>query len=98
MKIPENIKFILQKLNNSGYESYLVGGCVRNSLLNISIKDYDVATDAVPNKIMEIFKDCTTVSVGKKFGTVVVVINDENIEVTTYRKESGYHHSLQAYE
>lgn len=90
MKIPENIKFILQKLNNSGYESYLVGGCVRNSLLNISIKDYDVATDAVPNKIMEIFKDCTTVSVGKKFGTVVVVINDENIEVTTYRKESGY--------
>ena len=90
MKIPENIKFILQKLNSGGYESYLVGGCVRNYLLNIPIKDYDVATDAVPNKIIEIFKDYTTVSVGKKFGTVVVVINDENIEITTYRKESGY--------
>ncbi|MCK5510764.1 CCA tRNA nucleotidyltransferase [Candidatus Parcubacteria bacterium] len=99
MKLPEFIKNILEKIADSGFESYVVGGCVRDLLIAeikreiIEPKDWDITTNAKPEEILKIFPK------GKyenKFGTVLVPIKDEDnktenvVEITTYRSERGY--------
>lgn len=90
LKIPDNIIEILSIINNNGYEAYIVGGSVRDLILNKEPNDYDITTNAKPNKIKELFKDYKTVLVGEEFGTVLVIFKGEEIEITTYRLESGY--------
>ncbi|MBN2795858.1 MAG: CCA tRNA nucleotidyltransferase [Clostridia bacterium] len=86
--LPKNVLEILSTLENSGYEAYIVGGAVRNYMLKHPIKDWDITTSATPDVIQSLFK--STYDVGKAFGTIVVVLNGESFEVTTYRKESTY--------
>ena len=79
---------IVKRLRGAGYEALLAGGCVRDMLLKRRPSDYDVATDAKPNDVMKLFR--RTLKVGAKFGVVVVLVDKIQIEVATFRTESGY--------
>lgn len=87
-KIPEDVKQLLKQLENNGYEAYLVGGAVRDIILGLQPKDYDIATNALPNEVKKIFKK--TIPTGEDYGTITVMINDAGYEITTYRKECDY--------
>ena len=84
---------ILRKIEENGFEAYLVGGCVRDLLMAKEPKDFDITTNALPDDILKIFDDARYEN---DFGTVLLPIRDENekaisvIEITTYRSESGY--------
>lgn len=84
---------ILRKIEENGFEAYLVGGCVRDLLMAKEPKDFDITTNALPDDILKIFDDARYEN---NFGTVLLPIRDENekaisvIEITTYRSESGY--------
>ena len=88
--IPRNVCQIIKKLENSGFEAYIVGGCVRDSFLGITPKDYDITTSASPEEIKKCFEDCAVIETGIKHGTVTVVSEGENIEVTTFRIDGEY--------
>lgn len=79
---------IISKLEEEGYEGYFVGGSVRDFLLNRPINDVDITTDALPDDIERIFDK--TIDVGKEHGTIVVLIDQDPFEVTTYRVEGDY--------
>lgn len=89
MFIPNDVKLILDTLKNNGYESYIVGGSVRDFITDLyAPKDYDIATSALPGEIIKLFDK--TVPTGLKHGTVTVIINDQGYEVTTYRIDGEY--------
>ncbi len=88
IKIPKNQEYVLNTLSKNGYEAYIVGGCVRDSLLGKTPDDYDVTTNATPDVIQSLFPK--TVPTGIAHGTVTVIVEKEPIEVTTFRSESGY--------
>lgn len=85
-----NEEYLLEKLENAGYESYIVGGFVRDRLLGIDSYDVDITTLAKPDQILEVFRDFKTIELGKKFGTIKVLYQGQEYEITTFRKESGY--------
>jgi len=93
MRIPDYVKNIVEKLERAGFEAYIVGGCVRDLLLEKTPKDWDITTNARPEKILEIFSGS---KYENNFGTVLVPVKLENgetedvVEVTTYRSEQGY--------
>ena len=91
IKIPENIRFVMDKLEEAKFEAYVVGGCVRDSILGYTPKDWDLTTNATPDEIREVFKDYPIINNnGEKHGTVTVRYNEENIEITTYRIDGEY--------
>lgn len=79
---------IVKRLQDAGYQAYFAGGCVRDQLLGITPKDYDVTTDARPNQIEELFEK--TLEVGKAFGVVMVIEDGIQFEIATFRAEHGY--------
>lgn len=79
---------VVRRLRDSGFIAYLAGGCVRDLIMGRSPKDIDVATNAVPDKVVELFPD--SVAVGKSFGVVRVPIAENWYEVATFRKDSLY--------
>ena len=79
---------ILRKLRSNGFEALLAGGCVRDMLLDRRAKDYDVATNAQPKDVTELFK--RTLNVGAKFGVIIVLIENQQVEVATFRTETDY--------
>ena len=79
---------IVKRLRKAGFQALWAGGCVRDMLLKRPAKDYDVATDAKPDEVMKLFE--RTLKVGAKFGVVMVVMDDVQVEVATFRTESGY--------
>ena len=83
IKMPENVKMILDKLSSEGHEAVIIGGCVRDSIMGNEPHDWDIATSAKPEEIMEIFKDFRLMTAGLKHGTVTVIINHEPYEITT---------------
>lgn len=93
MKIPDYIKNIIADLEAAGFEAYIVGGCVRDLLMDKEPNDWDVTTNARPEQVLQIFADS---KYENNFGTVLIKVkNDagetENVvEVTTYRSEQGY--------
>jgi len=90
LKIKKEANIILDKLNKNGYEAYIVGGCVRDLIMGIEPKDYDITTNALPDEIINVFFEYKTILTGIKYGTVTVIINDIPIEITTFRKENKY--------
>lgn len=88
MNIPKDVSFILDKLRNNGYESFVVGGGVRDKLMGLKPKDWDITTSAKPLEVKEIFDH--TFDTGIQHGTITVVINSTNYEVTTYRIDGEY--------
>lgn len=81
---------ILNQLNNSGYEAYVVGGCVRDSLMGIEPHDWDICTNATPDQVEAVFQDYHVIETGLKHGTVTVAIEGEPYEVTTFREDGTY--------
>ncbi|WP_379129279.1 CCA tRNA nucleotidyltransferase [Paenibacillus sp. sgz500958] len=79
---------VIAKLIDNGYEAYWVGGCIRDELLRRPVHDMDIATSAVPEQVMTLFPRC--IPTGLQHGTITVLQDGENFEVTTYRTESGY--------
>lgn len=90
-QIPIDVLSLYKKLQQEGYTVYFVGGCVRNLLMKIPVKDWDIATDATPQQIQHVFPDSFY---DNAFGTVGVPIGDEEnkhvVEITTFRSESEY--------
>lgn len=91
IQIPEDVKYILEKLNNAGYEAYAVGGCVRDSVLDRNPDDWDITTSAKPEEIKAVFSK--TIDTGIQHGTVTVMRNHVGYEVTTYRIDGEYEDS-----
>ncbi len=79
---------VIRQLRSSGFEALLAGGCVRDMLSERAAKDYDVATNAEPRDVIRIFK--RTIKVGAHFGVVVVLLDETQVEVATFRSETGY--------
>lgn len=90
IEIPIWVKKAMDKLNESGYEAYVVGGCLRDSLLGKEPDDWDIATSATPAEVKDLFKDYHQLDTGLKHGTVMVIMDKRPIEITTYRIEDGY--------
>lgn len=88
--LPKYVKFIIDKIDEYGYEAFIVGGCVRDYILGIEPNDYDITTNANPNTIIDIFKDFKIIKTGIKHGTVGILIDKNIYEITTYRIESEY--------
>ena len=86
--LPEHVKKIISVLEESGYEAYAVGGCVRDSLLGKEPKDWDITTSAKPFQVKELFYK--TIDTGIAHGTVTVMISGVGYEVTTYRIDGEY--------
>ena len=88
LNIPNEVLATYKKLENSGFEVYLVGGCVRNLLLKKGVNDWDLTTTATPQQIL---KNFPSGFYDNQFGTVGVPLkNKQIIEITTYRTEHGY--------
>jgi tRNA nucleotidyltransferase/poly(A) polymerase len=79
---------VIKTLEEAGHVAGLVGGCVRDGVLGRDPKDFDVATSARPEEVEALFQ--RTLGVGKQFGIVVVLLDDEQIEVATFRKDGAY--------
>ena len=91
MIIPDGILNILNKLEENGYEAYIVGGAVRDHIMGRPVHDYDITTSALPDDTERLFSDSIVASIGKKFGTVTVLCDGNfTAEVTTFRCENGY--------
>ena len=90
MILPSYVEKAISILEESGFEAYVVGGCVRNFLLNQKICDYDLATSATPAQIKEVFCDYKTIDTGIMHGTVTLFIDSIPLEITTFRKEGAY--------
>lgn len=91
IQMPEDVKYILEKLNNAGYEAYAVGGCVRDSILGRIPDDWDITTSAKPEETKALFS--RTIDTGIQHGTVTVMCNHIGYEVTTYRIDGEYEDS-----
>ena len=85
--ISPNALRVLYRLRESGYEAFLVGGCVRDMLLGISPKDFDIATSALPEEVRRVFRNCRLI--GRRFRLAHVFFGRDIIEVATFRAMSG---------
>lgn len=88
IRIPERAERILQVLHENGFEAYVVGGCVRDSVIGREPEDWDVTTSASPWQVKELFSK--TIDTGIAHGTVTVMLEGEAFEVTTYRIDGDY--------
>ncbi|MCH5296782.1 MAG: HD domain-containing protein [Ruminococcus sp.] len=88
--IPYDVKHILSILYSNGFEAFVVGGCVRDTLLGKIPHDWDICTNAKPDEIKNCFKNFNTFDSGIKHGTISVVYNNEVYEITTYRIDGDY--------
>lgn len=91
MKLPPQVNTAFEMLEAAGYEAYLVGGAVRDYVRdNSPAKDWDITTNALPEQVEEIFTGYHLIETGLKHGTVTVVIDQEPLEITTYRVDGDY--------
>ncbi len=90
MNIPPKPSAIIERLEAHGYPAYAVGGCVRDALLGLEAHDWDITTAALPQQVMDVFADCTTVPVGLQHGTVTVIYKGQSFEITTFRVDGEY--------
>lgn len=88
MTVPLEVFEVIQTLQKVGYKAYVVGGCVRDSLLGRAAKDYDVTTSATPEQVKMLFSK--VIPTGIDHGTVTVLTRGEPVEVTTFRTEGKY--------
>lgn len=91
IEVPSSAKYIIDTLIEAGHEAYVVGGCVRDSILGRIPDDWDITTSAKPMQVKELF--ARTVDTGLQHGTVTVLIDKEAFEVTTYRIDGEYEDS-----
>lgn len=90
MILPQAIQNTIDRLEQCGFEAYAVGGAVRDFLLNLSPKDWDIATSALPQNVIDIFGEKNCIPTGIKHGTITLVKDAQMIEITTYRVDGEY--------
>lgn len=90
INVPKQVNMVLKALEEHGFEAFIVGGCVRDAIMGIAPKDYDVTTSALPEETKEVFRDFHVIETGIKHGTVTVMVDKEPIEITTYRIDENY--------
>lgn len=88
--IPAGAAEIIAVLKSNGFDAYVVGGCVRDSLLSKAPKDWDICTSAKPDEVIRCFRNRRIIETGLKHGTVTVVVDDDQYEVTTFRVDGKY--------
>ncbi len=88
IRLPEEVKNIIETLQSAGFEAYAVGGCVRDAILGRKPQDWDITTSAKPEDVKDLFK--RTLDTGIKHGTVTIMVDREGYEVTTYRIDGEY--------
>lgn len=88
INIPKHANYIIHQLMEHGYEAYVVGGCVRDSILGREPEDWDITTSASPQQVKDLFH--RTVDTGIQHGTVTVLVEQDSYEVTTYRVDGKY--------
>lgn len=92
IKLPTDVNFIISKLKSKGYEAYIVGGCVRDSIMGRTPKDWDITTNATPQQMKEVFdsKYFNLIPTGEEYGTLTLILNHIPYEITTFRKDGEY--------
>lgn len=90
INMPRYIENCINDIERNGFEAYIVGGCVRDSIIGKKPNDWDICTSATPKEIKEIFIDKKTIDVGIEHGTVVVLMENEAVEITTFRVDGNY--------
>lgn len=90
IRMPDGATFVLQRLHANGFQGYVVGGCVRDSLLGRTPKDWDICTDALPEEMQRVFSDQHVIETGLKHGTLTVMVDHEPYETTTFRVDGEY--------
>lgn len=90
LNLPDSVELILDRLSNRGFDAYVVGGCVRDSIMGIPPHDWDICTSALPEQIIEVFSGFKVIPTGLQHGTVTVVIDHQEFEITTYRLDGEY--------
>lgn len=90
IEVPAPVNYIIQELEKCGHEAYMVGGCVRDSVLGRKPHDYDICTSATPDEILKAFPNEEIIPTGLQHGTITILINKEPFEVTTYRIDGDY--------
>lgn len=90
MQLPPYVADTLMCLENVGFEAYVVGGCVRDSILGLTPHDFDICTSALPEQILKVFSTKTVIPTGIRHGTVTVLMDGHPLEITTYRIEADY--------
>ncbi|MBQ2719045.1 MAG: CCA tRNA nucleotidyltransferase [Clostridia bacterium] len=88
--LPDPVLEVLDRLECSGYEAYLVGGCVRDFLRGVPPHDFDITTSALPEETLTVFSDHRTIETGLRHGTVTVLSHGMPLEITTYRVDGAY--------
>ena len=88
--IPSPVLHAIHRLNDAGYEAYIVGGCVRDSLMGNIPADWDITTSALPEQTSEVFANFHTIDTGVQHGTVTVIIENMPLEITTFRVDGTY--------
>lgn len=91
IQLPEKVKYIINSIEEAGFEAYAVGGCVRDSVLGRVPNDWDITTSATPYEVKKVFP--RTIDTGIQHGTVTVMLDKEGFEVTTYRIDGEYEDS-----
>ena len=91
IQIPDKAKYIIETIQAAGFEAYVVGGCVRDSILGRCPEDWDITTSARPEQVKTLFR--RTIDTGIQHGTVTVMLDKEGFEVTTYRVDGKYEDS-----
>ena len=79
---------ILRRLRSEGFQAFLVGGCVRDLVMGLTPKDYDISTDATPEQVTRLFPE--SMGVGAQFGVMLVPRPEGNVEVATFRSDGRY--------
>ncbi|EPY2311618.1 CCA tRNA nucleotidyltransferase [Clostridium sporogenes] len=92
IQIPKGVKYIINTLQENNHEAYIVGGAVRDSLLERKVNDWDITTSANPQEVVNIFENLgyKIIPTGLKHGTVTILINSIGYEVTTFRIDGEY--------
>lgn len=91
MELPKDIRLIQETFKKHGFKLYVVGGAVRDAYMGLRPKDYDLATDALPDKVEGILKELhiRSIATGKAFGVINAITNDDEYEIATFREDIG---------
>ncbi len=90
MFYPEYIAMLIDRLESNGYQAFIVGGSLRDTILGRTPNDFDITTSALPEQTLAIFSDLRTIPTGLKHGTVTVIAQGAPVEITTFRVDGEY--------
>ena len=90
LNLPHPVAQLLHRLESAGFQTWLVGGCLRDHLLGRQPTDWDLATAALPQQVQALFVDARVIGTGLQHGTVTVILDGVRMEVTTFRKDGDY--------